>query len=54
MAVSRIGLCPGLGGGCSLEGDVERPRGAARGRAGCGQPGEGGAVPIVRTKPEPQ
>lgn len=33
---------------------MDRPRGAARGRAGCGQPGEGGAVPIARTKREPQ
>lgn len=54
VAVARSGLCPGLGGGCCREGDVEWPRGAARGRAGCGQPGEGGAVPIARTKPEPQ
>lgn len=54
VAVARPGLCPGLGGGCSREGDVERPRGAARGRAGCGQPGKGATVPIARTKPEPQ
>lgn len=30
----RSGLCPGQGGVCRREGDVERPRGAARGRAG--------------------
>lgn len=54
VAVARSGLCPSLGGGCSREGDVEWPRGAARGRAGCRQPGESGAVLIARTKPEPQ
>lgn len=54
VAVACSGLCPGLGGGCSREGDVEWPRGAARGRAGCGQPGESGAVLIACTKPEPQ
>ena len=33
-------------------GDVERPRGAARGRAGVGSPGAGGAQPRVTTKPD--
>lgn len=54
LSVACSGLCPGLGGGCSQESDVEWPRGAARGRASCGQRGEDGAVPIARTKPESQ
>ena len=34
----RSGLCPGQGGGRNPDGDVERPRGAVRGRAGRREP----------------